>query len=502
MRQWLNPETFRGRLTRHWTAAFGLLLAVANAGIYLTARTYLYHDLDVKVRTLAATELASSTDRAEIHMHELPVGALADGEFADKFVQIFDVDGHVRVASQRLVGAPPMVAVDVVSAAISGRAPMVTTVVDGRRGRAAVLGTRLNGAAFAMLVGLYSDQVESHLASLAWLLVLVWAGGLAATSAMGYRLTSAALAPVVSITRRAARIAKGEFEARLDPPQVHDEVGEMTRSLNEVLERLNAALDANRRFASDASHELRGPVTAMAGEIDVTLKYSRSAEEYRDALVRVRERLGALTTLTEDLILLVRAQEGSKGVDLREVPVLPQVRDAAARLAALAQARGIHVVVSDFPDLVAYADPRLLGRVFDNVLGNAVQYNRDRGSVTLSGGVKLGAADEWKADVVIITITDTGPGIPEGEWERVFERFRRLDPARARRTGGSGLGLAICREVLAVHGGSIRIVRSSPEGTTFEISLPGRVGSGGAMSFELVPVPPPPPCVPGSASIH
>jgi signal transduction histidine kinase len=408
----------------------------------------------------------------------------------------------VRVASQRLAGAPPLVTPDVVSAAIAGQAPMVTTVADGRRGRAAVLGTRLNGNAFAMLVGLYSDQVESHLASLAWLLVLVWAGGLAATSALGYGLTSAALAPVVSITRRAARIAKGEFATRLDPPLVHDEVGEMTRSLNDVLERLNAALDANRRFASDASHELRGPITAMAGEIDVTLKYRRSAEEYRDALVLVRERLGGLTTLAEDLILLVRAQEGSKGIDLREVPVLPQVRDAVARLAPAACARGIHVAVSECPDLVAYADPRLLGRVFDNVLGNAVQYNRDGGTVTISGGVQLGAADEWKTDSVIITIADTGTGIPEGEWERVFERFRRLDPARARHTGGSGLGLAICREVLAVHGGSIRIVRSSPKGTTFEISLPGRVGPGGPTSVDLVPVPPPPPYVPGSASIH
>ena len=502
MREWIRPGTFRGRLTRRWTVAFGLLLALANGAIYVTARTYLYHDLDLKVRTLAATELASSADRAEIHMHELPVGALADGEFADKFVQVFDADGHVRLASALLVGAPPLVPADVVAAAIAGQAPMVTVVASGRPGRAAVLGTRMGDVHYAMLVGLYSDQVASHLASLGWLLLVVWVGGLGATAALGYGITSAALAPVVSITRRAARIAKGEFDTRLDPPSVHDEVGEMTRSLNEVLERLNAALDANRRFASDASHELRGPITAMAGEIDVTLKYRRSADEYRDALVLVRERLGALTALAEDLILLVRAQEGAQGLDLREVPVLPQIRDAASRLAAAAQARGIHVAVSDFPDLVAYADPRLLGRVFDNVLANAVQYNRDHGSVVIGGGARLGATDEWKTDSAVITVTDTGPGIPDREWERVFERFRRLDRARARHTGGSGLGLALCREVLTLLGGSIRVVRSSPEGTTFEITLPGRVASAERTTRDLVPVPPAPPFAPGSVSVH
>jgi signal transduction histidine kinase len=139
----------------------------------------------------------------------------------------------------------------------------------------------------------------------------------------------------------------------------------------------------------------------------------------------------------------------------------------------------------DLPDLVAYADPRLLARVFDNVLSNAVHYNRDGGTVTISGSATEIAPGEWKTGLAVMTVTDTGPGIPAGESERVFDRFYRMDYSRARRTGGNGLGLAICREVMTVLGGSIRITASSAAGTTFEIRVPGRVTSDRRFSQNL-----------------
>ncbi|RPH60273.1 MAG: HAMP domain-containing protein [Acidobacteria bacterium] len=477
MNRWSQRMTFRARLTLWWTLAFGVLMAAANMAIYTAFQTYLDHDLDLKVRTVAATELASSTDRRDIHLHELPREALAEGEYTDKFVQIFEADGRVRLFSESLRGLPALVTPDLVRAALDGRAPLVSVVVGGRPGRAAVLGARMRDQRYAVLVGMFRDQVDAHLARLAWLLVAVWAGGLGATSALGYWLASAALAPVVGITRRAARIAKGEFSARLDPPPCQDEVGQMTQSLNEVLERLHGALEAHRRFASDTSHELRTPITAMAGEVDVTLRHPRTAEEYREALLVVRDRLSALTALCEDLVLLVHAQEGARGLELREVSLLRQLQDGATRLAGPASSRDITIETRNLPDLVAYADPRLLARVFDNVLANAVRYNRNGGAVIVSGSAEESAPDEWKTGAAVITVTDTGPGIPPGEWERVFDRFYRLDQSRARQTGGSGLGLAICREVLTVLGGSIRITESSAEGTTFQITVPGRMTS-------------------------
>lgn len=476
---------FRVQLTLWWALAFGLLLAVANGAIYAAFDVYLRRDMDRKVRTVAAAELASSTDGAGIHLHPLPKEALGDGEFADTFVQFLSADGTVRLASPAIRDLPALIGPAEVQVALDGRAPLVSLVVGGRPGRAAVLRTEITGQRYALLVGLYRDGIEAHLTQLAWVLVLVWVAGLVTTAALGYWLTSRALAPVVGISRRAARIARGDFAARLDPPVRLDEVGEMTQSLNEVLDRLHGALEGHRRFASDASHELRAPITAMAGEIDVALLRPRAAAEYRETLCVVRERLSSLTALCEDLMLLVNAQEGAPGLDLREVPLLPQLQRSATRLAGAADARDVRIEACDLPDLVAYADPRLLARVLDNVLANAVFYNRDGGRVEISGGADHGS-EAGPVDAVVVTVTDTGSGIPPGEFERVFDRFYRLDQSRAPATGGHGLGLAICREVLAVLGGSIRIARSSAEGTIVEIRLPGRVASSRRISEPLV----------------
>jgi two-component system phosphate regulon sensor histidine kinase PhoR len=175
-------------------------------------------------------------------------------------------------------------------------------------------------------------------------------------------------------------------------------------------------------------------------------------------------------------------------VDLREVPVLAQLQRSATRLAGAAASRNVSIVACELPELVAYADPRLLARVLDNVLANAVLYNRDGGRVVISGTAEPASSDAWTVDTAVITVSDTGPGIPVDEFERVFARFYRLDQSRAPGTGGSGLGLAICREVLGVLRGSIRIAASSREGTTFEIRLPGRLASDRRVSEPLADV--------------
>jgi signal transduction histidine kinase len=486
MTAWSGWLAFRTRLTLWWTLAFGLLLAIANVAIYATFRTYLERDFDQKVRTIAATELASSIDGLDVHLHEVPSGALAEGQYTEKFVQIFESDGRLRLASASLRDQPALVPVDLVRAAFSGQAPLASVALGRRHGRVTVLAARVGKQSYAILVGLYRDEVDGHLARLAWLLGMVWVGGVLATSALGYGLASRALGPVVRITRRAERIAGGDFAARLDPPSSQDEVGEMTRSLNAVLERLHGALEAHRRFASDASHELRAPIAAMTGAIDVTLKRPRTAGEYHDALVVVGERLSTLTSLCDDLTMLVQAQEGAQGLELREVSVLTQLEEAAERLASAATAAGgVTIRTQQLPDLLAYAEPRLLARVFDNVLSNAVHYNHVGGRVVISGSADDRAGDDGKPAMVVIAVTDTGSGIPAEQSERVFDRFYRLDPSRARLTGGSGLGLAICREVLTMLGGTIRVRSSSSAGTTIEIRVPGRLASGRTLSTVL-----------------
>jgi signal transduction histidine kinase len=467
------PLTFRARLAIQWTFAFGVLLAAADVAIYLGVRRHVYSALDAQVHTLAATELASATDGPGVHLHEIPSELVADGTRAEKLVQIYDREGRVLLQSALLGNAGPIVGIQELSGAAAGDRGVLSVDVLGRPARIVVLPTQL-APARAIAAGLFTDDVEAALARLMRLLIAVWIVALAVTGALGHILTSAALRRVERITERAAMIARGDFAARLDPPAVEDEFGRMTGSLNAVLERLHAAVRANQRFAADASHELRGPMTAMAGEIDVALTRDRPPAEYRDTLRVVREGLDRLMAVTSDLMLLVRAQESRGAIVMREVPVSHLLAASARHVEPLAREKGVRLRVNDVPPgFAVYGEPRLLARVFENVLTNAVRYNRDGGEVVVTGSAEDPAVDAWKPGMVTLLVRDTGVGMPASELERVFEPFYRVDRARGRETGGTGLGLAICREVLGVLGGSIRIAESSAEGTTVEIRMPG-----------------------------
>ncbi|MGD9904257.1 MAG: sensor histidine kinase [Vicinamibacterales bacterium] len=467
-------ESFRARLTLRWTLAVGVLLGLAHLAVYVAASAYLHRWLDENVRTVAATEAASSTDGlADVHLHEAPYAQLGPGRFSEKFVQIFDAGGRLVLQSTALAGAPPVVPPAVITEALAGAAPIVDVEVGGRSGRAAVLTSSRDGRPFAVAVGLYTDDIHRGLTALAWLLAVVWVGGVGVTAALGYALASQALAPVRRITERAAWIAQGHFDARLDPPPVADEVGRMTVLLNSMLDRLHGAVTANRRFAADASHELRGPLTAMAGELDVTLRHPRSAADYHDTLRHVRGQLSALTSLAEDLILLARVQEGTGEITLRELDLAALVEQTFARLAPAAAARRVRLGHAGLAGVTIYADHALIARALDNLVANAVQYGGDDGTVTVTADTETPSTDAWTTPTVTVRVRDTGPGIPDADRERVFERFYRVDRSRARHTGGSGLGLAIAREVLTRLGGTIHVETSGPEGTTMAMTLPG-----------------------------
>jgi len=483
--------SFRTRLTLRWTAAFGLVLALADATVWLGSRALAYRDLDAQVRTLAGTELASALDEWRgPHVHEFPAASLGKHEFADKVSQVTTAAGRVVAATQGLDGHGPLLDATLRAAALAGEAPTATVRVDGRPVRLAALATTHEGVAYVMTVGLYVDRLEANLTRLAWLLGGVWLIGLGVTAAVGFVLASRALAPIDHVTQRAARIARGDMAARLDPPRVDDEVGRMTTLLNEMLDRLHATIDAHRRFAADASHELRSPLTALLGEIDVALKRERTPAEYRETLEVLRARLGELTQLADDLMVLVRAQEGRDAGRVEEVPLVPLVETALRRQAGLAAHRGITLALDGLPDLIAYGDARLLARAVDNLVRNAVQYDRDGGRVSVTGGHADAAPGTWAPGQVWLHVRDTGPGIPPAEWERIFERFHRLDRSRSRRTGGSGLGLAICRAVVELSGGSVRVLDSSERGTTFALRLPGALGAGGVRT-EVIAAPAP-----------
>jgi two-component system OmpR family sensor kinase len=462
--------SFRVRLTLRWLAAFGVVLTTGLLAVYVGAETYLRRDLDAQLRTLAATELASAVDEpgTGIHLHEFSVRD--DREYADKFVQLVSARGDVLMQSPVLGRSASVLSPPALSRALTGDQTIVDVRVGDRPGRMVALRTA-GPNRYIVAVGLFTGNLEASLGALRWLLLAVWSGCLAVTALVGFSLATTVLAPVRRITERAAAIADGHFDTQLDPPVVDDEVGRMTTLLSRMLERLRAALEANRRFAADASHELRGPLTAMRGEIDVTLMRDRDDEEYRRVLGTVRGGLGRMSQLTEDLMLLVRAQEEQRP-PITEVSLADVIDGIVNGTAADAARTGVTIACDVPDDLCVYSDAGLLGRALDNLVRNAVQYNRQDGSVRIAAHLES-ASGGWTTDTVVLLVSDTGPGIPEAERERVFERFHRLDASRSRRTGGSGLGLAIAREIIVLFGGRVAVVPTEGPGATLEVRLPG-----------------------------
>ncbi len=328
-----RPLSFRARLTLRWTIAFGLLLAGASVTVYLGVRAYAQRDFDATLRTLAATEIASSTDAGGLlHLHEPAVDDLGDGDFAGKFVQYYALDGSIVFESAVLRGERVLDATQFASA-LAGHHGVAVVDLGGRTGRVVTAHMRDTSARYVAAVGLFTDELDRLLSRLARILGVVWVLGVAATAWIGFVLASRALEPIDAITARAARIATGDIDMRLDAPRIDDEIGRMTRLLNEMLDRLHRVIDGSRRFAADASHELRSPLTAMAGEIDVALRRERAPQEYRETLQRLREQIDGLTTVTEHLMLLARAEEQPDELAAEEVPVRDLVEAACTRLA-------------------------------------------------------------------------------------------------------------------------------------------------------------------------
>jgi len=266
-----------------------------------------------------------------------------------------------------------------------------------------------------------------------------------------------ALAPVEAIRREVDEISAAQLHRRVPQPKADDEIGRLAATMNLMLERLEAARNSQRRFVSDASHELRSPITTIRQYAEVALAHPdrMTAQELADVVLAEQTRMQGLV---EDLLLLARADErvppSRAPVDLDDLAF-----EEGHRLRATTSKR---VDTSGVGAARVQGDADALHRVVRNLGENAARHASSRVDIALTD---LG-------DDVVLTVDDDGPGIPDAERERVLQRFVRLDEARSRDDGGSGLGLAIVDEVARAHGGSVSISQSPLGGARIEVRLP------------------------------
>lgn len=310
------------------------------------------------------------------------------------------------------------------------------------------------------------------------LLILLLAGSalcLAVVAAAAWLLARRALAPIAALTHTAARIAEsGDFVARVQAPARRDEVGQLAATFNAMLDRLAESHVAQRRFVSDASHELRAPLTTIRGNAELLLlDPGAPAAEREDALRDIAAEGARLTRLVDGLLALARGDAGQRA---RPQPVrLHEVVTAACQ--SLAERRGIpRLILARSAPVLVHADPDRLEQLLIILLDNAVKYTPAGGTVTVS----LRAEDGW----AVLQVRDTGIGIHPDDLPHIFERFYRADTARSRDAGagqaatapgavpGTGLGLAIARQIVDEAEGTIAAERAPGQGALFTVRLP------------------------------
>jgi signal transduction histidine kinase len=287
--------------------------------------------------------------------------------------------------------------------------------------------------------------------------------------ASGYLLARRALDPIAAMTAEADAIGARNLHERLSVRTPGDELGRLATTFNSVLARVDVAMEQQRRFTADASHELRTPVALIRAEADVALADGRVHDpEYREALGVIRDGSVQLSRIVEDLFLLARADAGQPLLSRGPLYLDELATSTVHSLRSVAELRGLELTVDVLDEAPFSGDEELLRRALRNLIDNAIKYS--------GAGNHVHLALTRDESVYRITVTDEGPGIPLVDQPHIFERFYRSDGTRGHSESasgsGAGLGLAIAREIAEVHGGQLALLRSSPQGTSFELTLP------------------------------
>jgi signal transduction histidine kinase len=432
----LGRRTLRARISLLTGAAVLVVLLLAAAGLVLAQRATLTRGLEETLLDRADAGAAALRDGGS---------GLPDVPGDDVVVQVLAADGSV-------VGSSPADAAPLVDPTDLPADGDVRTVAlaegDGR------LVARQAGESTVVVAGSLDDVRESSAALVRALAVGVPLAA-AVLAALVWGAVARALRPVERLRQEVETIGGADLSRRVAEPAVPEELGRLAHTMNAMLERVQAAAERQRRFVDDASHELRSPLARIRAELEVDRAHPRSADPTRTADTLLAE-TATMQRLVDDLLLLARADAPARAERPRPVDLDRLVEEAAARR----RSRGAVVDTGGVRPVQVLGQGAELDRAVGNLLDNAVRHAAARTVVTLAEAT--GAA--------VLTVADDGPGIPEADRERVFERFVRLDAARSA-GDGVGLGLAIARDVAERHGGALAVAPSTA-GARFVLTLP------------------------------
>jgi two-component system, OmpR family, sensor kinase len=443
-------------------ARLAIVCGALVGGLVLGLAAIVYLRLEADLRAAADDGLQS---RAEELVNDPPIGSdipAGPSDIGDIFAQVLTRDGTVSASTPGLAAEPVVAPGEldgldgskVFDAVVQiAREPVLCRVMEvaASDGRVVVVGVAFDDQREAL------DRLLS-LFGLAGPVVVLLAG------VVGWVVAGAALRPVERMRIRSEAISGSEPGRRLPVPRTRDELAALGGSLNRMLERLEAAVERERRFVADASHELRTPLANLKAELDLALGRARSPSELVDALQSAREETDRLSRLAEDLLLLASADGGRLPMRREDVNVAELVRETVASFSGRAASMGVRLDATVEDGVRANVDGVRIRQALADLIDNALQHTPTGGRVTVEVSATAGN--------LTIVVSDTGPGFASSFLPDAFEAFTRADASRSRPTGGAGLGLAIVRAIAEAHGGTVEATNRENGGAAVRLRLP------------------------------
>ena len=458
----LSRLPIRLRLTAAFAVAMTVVLTATGLFLYLRLAASLDQAINDGLRT-RADDVAALVRQSDTGLREGGDPVLA--EQGESFAQVLTPAGALVDTTPQL-GEAALLTTRELHRAAARAIFLDKRSVPGLDDPARLLAAPIE-AQDERLIVIVGAATEGRDEALEGLLAQLVVGGpiaLLLASALAYTLAAAALRPVESMRRRASAITASAPGRRLPVPEARDEVARLGHTLNEMLARLETALERERRFVSDASHELRTPLALLKTELELALRRTRTPEELEAALRSAAEETDRLGRLAEDLLVLARADRGRLPLRPTRVAAADLLRTVADRFGSDGSRR---ISVEAPTGLDVTGDRLRLEQAIGNLLDNALRHGG--GDIVLTAVVGDGAVE--------LHVLDEGPGVPEEFLGRAFDRFSRLDSARS--DGGTGLGLAIAHVIARAHQGEARIAnRQAARGLDAWLEIPAERGTG------------------------
>jgi len=450
-------------LTLFYTASVFMLLLVAAALLYFGLersmrredRDFLSHKMQVLTTILQRRPL----DRAGLDQEVLEEAEISSHSQAPFSLRVLERDGQVIVETPGMAAQLPP---SVFPQARSGEAP-------SQRWRSShelrfllasmqVPSAAATQPAWHIQAALNVSAEERLLQAYRRDIALVLVAGLLLAAAIGAWITRRGLRPLADITRTIESIGVQELQERIVPGPWPQELVSLAGSFDRMLDRLQESFERLSQFSADLAHELRTPINNLMGEAQVALSRSRSAPEYARVLHSALEEHARLARMIDSMLFLAQADRARTALAPVALDARAELQAVADFYQALADEQGVELVCEGSGSVMA--DAMLLRRALSNLLSNALKYTSRGGCVTLR------AVPAVAGEPAVLSVIDSGSGIPVEHLPKLGDRFYRVDPARTESFRGAGLGLAIVKSIMSLHGGSFVIASTEGQGTT------------------------------------